>query len=187
MSRVLILSSSARNPSNSEALCRSLASGVQAAGGEAVLLRIGDMQIAPCRGCDYCHEHSHVCVIRDDMTQVLEQMCASDALVLATPIYFWNVCSQMKAVWDRTFAVHPYEELKRIKRAALITTAGIHREHTLDAVIAGYKGYLWCIGGYSDRIESIGMLNIDRVRDPKDMENHPALLEACELGRKLAE
>ena len=186
MARVLIISSSARTQSNSEKLCRRLASGVADAGGEAVIQCVGRMNIAPCRGCDFCRGHDHVCAIEDDMVQVLEQMKLADALVLATPIYFWNVSAQLKAVWDRTFALHPYEELTRIKRAALITTAGLHREHTLDAVIAGYKGYLWCMGGYCDRIENAGMINVDRVYQVHDIDEHPALQEAYALGRKLA-
>jgi multimeric flavodoxin WrbA len=185
MSRVLVLSSSIRKPSNSEALCQSLARGVRDAGGEAVVLRIGDMNIGPCRGCDYCRTHGNVCSVKDDMELVHKEMCMADALVLATPVYFWNVSSQLKALWDRTFALHPYEKLKRIKKSALLTTAGVHREHTLDAVVAGYKGYIWCIGGYCDRIESVGIICIDRVRDPSDIADHPGLREAYELGRKI--
>ncbi len=186
MSRVLILSSSIRKPSNSEALCHSLAEGVREDGGEAVVLRIGDMTISPCRGCDYCRSHGNICCVKDDMESVLGEMCRADALVFATPVYFWNVSSQLKAVWDRTFALHPYDKLKRVRKTALITSAGVHREHTLDAIIAGYKGYIWCIGGYSDRIESVGVINVDRVRDTNDIKCHPGLIDAYELGRKIA-
>jgi multimeric flavodoxin WrbA len=44
------------------------------------------------------------CILEDDLTEVLEAVRETDVLVLATPIYYWDVTSQLKAFLDRTFS-----------------------------------------------------------------------------------
>lgn len=44
------------------------------------------------------------CVLEDDLTVVLDAVRATDILVLASPVYYWDVSSQLKAFIDRTYS-----------------------------------------------------------------------------------
>lgn len=60
-----------------------------------------DKKIAFCTGCGVCNRTS-VCVQKDDMAEVLDQMVKADVIVLATPIYFYTMDGQLKTMIDRT-------------------------------------------------------------------------------------
>ncbi|WP_415712790.1 flavodoxin family protein [Maridesulfovibrio sp.] len=45
-------------------------------------------------------------MIKDDIPAILEQMVASDAVVFASPLYFWGPSAQLKTVIDRTYSLY---------------------------------------------------------------------------------
>ncbi|MBQ1805501.1 MAG: flavodoxin family protein, partial [Oscillospiraceae bacterium] len=69
MKKVLIVSTSPRINSNSEALAKAFAKGVQEAGHEAELISLRGKTINFCRGCFDCQEKQR-CVIRDDADEI---------------------------------------------------------------------------------------------------------------------
>jgi len=105
--RVLILAASPRDNGNSTILASRAAEGVKAAGGEADLVPIGKMKIAPCNACDACRAKPDAgCVIKDDMQPLYQKVRDAQGVIFATPVYWFNVSAQMKLFIDRTYAVH---------------------------------------------------------------------------------
>jgi len=105
--RVLILAASPRNNGNSTILASKAAEGVKAAGGEADLVPIGKMKIAPCNACDACRAKPEAgCVIKDDMQPLYQKVRDAQAVIFATPVYWFNVSAQMKLFIDRLYTVH---------------------------------------------------------------------------------
>jgi multimeric flavodoxin WrbA len=74
------------------------------------LVGLSAYAIAPCRACESCRE-TGVCAIDDDMGQIYEDFRDCDALIIGTPVYFRNVSAQLKAVFDRAYAVRPTKPL----------------------------------------------------------------------------
>ncbi len=102
---VLIISSSPRIGGNSDILCDELAKGATEAGHHVTKFNLQKLEIKPCIGCEYCHTKSGgVCVHKDDMEQIFNVMSKSDVLVLASPVYFYDICAQLKAFIDRTYS-----------------------------------------------------------------------------------
>ena len=66
-------------------------------------MALNDLSYSGCQGCMACKTGSDKCVIQDDLTAVLKAVRAADVLVLATPVYYADVTSQLKAFIDRTF------------------------------------------------------------------------------------
>ena len=100
--KVLILSASLRNGSNSHALAQQFAKGAQEAGHEVELISLAGKEIGFCRGCLFCQTSGH-CVMHDDAEQiVLEKMLHAQVLVFATPIYFYEMSGLMKTLLDRS-------------------------------------------------------------------------------------
>ena len=91
MKNVLIVSSSPRKKGNSQRLCEEFKKGAEERGN--------------CRACDFCMKNNGTCVQKDDMAEVLESFKKADVLVLATPVYFYGICAQMKTFIDRTYPI----------------------------------------------------------------------------------
>ena len=105
--RVLILTASPRNNSNSTILALKTAEGVKAVGGEADIVPIGKLNIAPCNACDSCRAKPEAgCVIKDDMQPLYQKIKDAQGIIFATPVYWFNVSAQMKLFIDRTYAIH---------------------------------------------------------------------------------
>ena len=84
MKKVLIISSSPRKNSNSEALCKAFAEGAKESGHEVELVSLRDKTINFCRGCFACQK-TKKCVIRDDAIEICQKALEANVLVFATP------------------------------------------------------------------------------------------------------
>jgi multimeric flavodoxin WrbA len=105
--RVLILAASPRIKGNSTILALRAAEGVKAEGGEADVVAIGNLKIAPCNACDSCRTRPEAgCVIKDDMQPLYQKIKEAQGIIFATPVYWFNVSAQMKLFIDRTYAIH---------------------------------------------------------------------------------
>ncbi len=174
---IVVITSSSRKNSNSAALADALIEGVRAAGNEAVKFNAGAMEIRPCRGCEYCHQHDGICVQKDDMQQILTALRTADAVVFASPVYFYNICGQLKNVIDRTYCLYP--EVNYTK-AALLATAADGRPLTFDTPLASYHSYLACLKNTADAgtVFCGGVMETGAVPEEKKEQ-------ARELGKSL--
>lgn len=88
--------------------------GAQAEGAEIETIRLKTQKIKPCRGCYTCWTKTPgVCVIKDDMTELLLKHRAADLIVFASPLYIFNVTGIMKVFLDRLLPVmKPYMMIK---------------------------------------------------------------------------
>ena len=95
--KILILSGSPRKGGNSDILCDEFMRGAQDTGHTVEKIFIRDQRIGYCNACYACRE-SGVCVLKDGMQEVLEKMAWADVIVMASPVYFYSIDAQMKAV-----------------------------------------------------------------------------------------
>ena len=102
--KVLILSGSPRKGGNSDLLCDEFMRGAADAGNEVEKIRIADEKIGYCSACYCCRTSGGVCAKKDDMAKILQKMIDADVIVLASPVYFYSIAAQLKAVIDRTVA-----------------------------------------------------------------------------------
>ena len=142
MKKVLILSGSPRKGGNSDILCDEFAKGAAAAGNEVEKIRVAEKKIAPCTGCYYCKDHGGKCAFHDDMAEVLQKIIDCDVLVLSSPVYFYSVCAQLKAVIDRTVA--RWTEIAN-KDLYYIATSAENERETLDITLSCFHGFAICI------------------------------------------
>ena len=146
--KVLILSGSPRKGGNSDILCNEFAKGAIAAGNAVEKIRVAEKKISPCLGCYYCSEHGGKCVYKDDMADILQKIIDCDVLVLASPVYFYSMCAQLKMVIDRTVA--RWTEIAN-KDLYYIMTAAENDEDTMDGTLACMHGFAMCIDGYEEK------------------------------------
>lgn len=179
MKKVLVLSGSPRKGGNSDILCDEFVRGALEAGNEVEKIRVAEKNIAMCAGCYYCQKHGGKCAFNDDMADILQKMIDCDVLVLASPVYFYSICAQLKAVLDRTVA--RWTELKN-KDLYYIATAAEEDKDTLDTTLACFHGFAKCIDGYDEK----GTLYGKGVYEKGEVTNHPELtLIAYEMGNSI--
>lgn len=89
MKKVLIISSSLRRGSNSDALAEAFARGAAEAGNEVEHVSLKGKDLRFCMGCLACQK-TQKCVIADDAPAIVEKMYAADAIAFATPIIIMN-------------------------------------------------------------------------------------------------
>jgi multimeric flavodoxin WrbA len=82
------------------------------------------------------------------MAQILDSMIAADVIVLATPVYFYTMCAQMKTVIDRTAA--RYTKITK-KDFYFIVTAADSNKAALERTIEGFRGFTSCLPGAKER------------------------------------
>jgi multimeric flavodoxin WrbA len=137
MKNVLIISASPRKSGNSDLLCDRFAQGAKERGNNVEKIFLAAQNIGYCRGCGVCNT-THKCVQKDDMAQLLDKLVNADAIVLATPVYFYSMDGQMKTFIDRT--VPRYTEIKN-KDFYFIMTAADTEEESLYRTMEAFRGF----------------------------------------------
>lgn len=175
--KVLILSGSPRKGGNSDILCDEFARGATEAGHEVEKVRVAAKEIHPCIACYHCRDNGGKCVFQDDMTEVMQKMIDADVLVLASPVYFYSIDAQLKAVIDRTVA--RWLEVKN-KEFYYITTMADEEAASADTTLACFRGYADCVEGAVEKGVVIG----GGVYEPGTVKQTPAMEKAYEMGKK---
>lgn len=177
MKKVLILSGSPRKGGNSDLLCDEFMRGAIESGNEVTKINVVDKKVAPCRGCYACKDSGN-CAIMDDMADILQAMIDADVLVLASPVYFYSIDAQLKAVIDRTVA--RWLEVKDKEFYYIATCADAERS-SLDTTIACFRGYADCVEGAKE----MGIIYGAGVYEKGEVKNTPAFNEAYEMGKSV--
>lgn len=176
--KVLILSGSPRKGGNSDLLCDEFLKGAQDAGNEVEKIRVSSKKIASCSACYYCRDNGGACVHRDDMAGILQKMIDADVLVLASPVYFYSIDAQLKAVIDRTLA--RWTEVKN-KDFYYIVTMADEAKSSADTTLACMRGYADCVSGAKEKGVIIG----NGVYEPGNIKHTQAMEQAYQMGKNV--
>ncbi len=176
--KVLILSGSPRRGGNSDLLCDEFLRGAAEAGNQAEKIFLRDRRIAPCNACYYCTQSGGRCAISDDMGEVLDKMQAADVIVMASPVYFYSIDAQMKALIDRCVA--RWTSIPD-KEFYYIMTAAEDSETVMDCTLECFRGFAACLDGAKEMgvIQAKGVYEAGAVRATGYMQ------QAYEMGRRV--
>ena len=106
MTSVITVLGSPRKNGNSATLAESVILGAKSMGAKVDTFFLHGMKIKPCDACNICHEDINAeCVIDDDMQKLYPKIRQADALVIASPIYWFTVSAQTKLFMDRCYAL----------------------------------------------------------------------------------
>lgn len=174
MKKVLIISSSPRKGGNSDTLCDEFMHGAENAGHEVEKVFLKDKKINYCTGCGACAK-TRKCVQKDDMAELLVKLGEADVIVLASPIYFYTVCGQMKVFIDRCCS--GYNRIAN-KDFYYILTAADPMPDAIDRAVSDFQGFLDCLDNPQEKgtICGVGLWN------KTDVQNKEYLQEAYQMG-----
>ena len=90
--KIVILNGSPRKTGNTSALIKAFTEGAESAGNTVTTFFLDGMNIHGCKGCFGGHSsQACTCVQKDDMDKIYPAVKESDVVVLATPLYYWNM------------------------------------------------------------------------------------------------
>lgn len=186
--KVVGISGSPRREGNTEILLREMLRGAEEAGAETRLFILSNMNISPCRHCDGCLAKGE-CVVKDDMGLIYPEIESLDVFVLASPIFFYGVTAQAKAMIDRcqAFWNRKYILKRRIaiekRKGIFISVGGTRFPDLFDHAKATVKNFFLTID-----VAYWGELLFPGIDKKGEIREHPtALKDAYLLGRRLVE
>jgi len=185
--KVLGIMGSPRRRSNTEILLDKALEGAAGAGAEVEKLLVSRLKISPCFEDYGCLEAGN-CSIKDDMQAVYERLLQTDHVILSSPIFFYGITAQAKALvdrcqalWVRRYILKTGTDDKRVRRGAFISVGATRGEKLFDGAVLTAKYFFDAIGVKHERD-----LLIKGVGDRGQIEEHPtALQDAFRLGREL--
>ncbi len=175
--KFLILSGSPRKGGNSDILCDRFAQGAADSGNDVEKIRVAEKNIGYCRACYACRD-TGICAIKDDMAEILEKMIVADVIVLASPVYFYSIDAQLKALIDRTIA--RWTEVKNKDLYYIVTAADGERE-AADTTVSCFNGYADCIEGAKHKGTVYGM----GAYEKGEIKSSEAIVTAYEMGKNV--
>ena len=174
--KVLVISSSLRANSNSDALADAFAAGAAEAGHQVEKISLRGKKMAFCQGCMACMKLGR-CVIDDDVNAIAEQMRTADVIAFATPIYYYEMSGQMKTLLDR--ANWLYSSDYHFTDIYLLTAAAENEPSVPSRAEGGLTGWIDCF----ERARLAGSVFAGGVNGPGEISGHKALAQAYEMGK----
>ena len=188
--QVLGIYGSPRRGGNTDMLLDQALEGAGSSGADVSLMRCCDLNISGCIECGGCDETGE-CVVDDDMQAVYPRLREADAIILASPIFFYGITAQAKALIDRCQAMW----CRRL----------LNKTPAKDRTYSGGRGYLIAAGAtkganlfqgaelvakyFFDALDMRyeGGVLVNSVEGKGEIAKHPDVLkQAFELGRSAA-
>ena len=183
--RLLAMVGSPRKEGNCAALVDEATAAAAAVGAIVDVVHLHDLSIRPCSACNGCRQEvngQRRCIVADDMQPLYRRLTAMDALLIATPVYWWGPSAQTKLFVDRWYGVPDRPTTFGGKPLAVIVASGAGSsamaEHVLSPFrsIAAYLGMPWA-----------GELAVPGRPVGQVLSDLSSVTRAQALGRRLAE
>ena len=174
--KIVVLSASPREGGNTSIMVDAFKEGAEIAGNTVEVIDVASKNIAPCRACQYCFEHEGQCVQEDDMTAIRKTLKEADMLVLASPIYWFDVSAQLKPAIDRLYAFGGTGF--NFSKVAMLLDSG--SDGVYEAATAAFKGMCSYL-----KWENMGIITIPGMVNKGDMANNPKLDDVRKFGASL--
>ena len=179
MSKVLVITTSLRAKSNSDVLADNLIQGAKDAGHDVELVSLKGKELRFCIGCLSCQKTQR-CVLRDDAVEIAEKVKNADTLVFVTPIYYYEMCGQMKTLLDRLNPLYPSDYTFR--KVYMLSVAAEDEDEVPEKAVNGLQGWVDCF----EKAELAGSMFCGGITSPGEASNKSeAQTRAYQFGKDL--
>jgi multimeric flavodoxin WrbA len=181
---VLGFQGSPRKKGNTAYLLSEFMRAAEKLGAQTQTIEVVKKNIVPCKELIVC-EKKGFCPIDDDMKhEIYALLRQAEVVVVGTPIFFYNMTAQLKAMVDRcqTFWARKYvfklkDPAQKMRRGFLLSVAATKGKTLFEGLELTAKYFFDAIDA-----TSAGSLTYREIEGPKDMANHPSVLEDVEIA-----
>lgn len=178
MSKIVVLVGSMRKGGNTDLLAQAFAEGAKQKH-TVEIVSVADYKVNPCIGCNTCFTRKgNACFQKDDMPEIYEKLKDAEMVAIASPVYFYGISAQLKAIIDRLHT--PMRNEFKIKKLAILLVGAATLPELFDAIKLQYRLVLNFF-----RLEDAGMVLVPGVKEKGDIKETDALKEAYELGASI--
>lgn len=175
--KILVLTGSPRKNSNSTYLAERFMEGATKAGHNVTRFDSAQSNVHPCIACNSCGMDGP-CIFKDDFEMVRQHIIPADMVVFATPMYYFGISAQLKAVIDRFYAINGSIHVP--KRAALLLTYADTAPRKAQPIAAHYDVLLDYLGW-----QDVGRVIASGVWPEGSVQGTPYPEAAYRLGASL--
>lgn len=175
---VLVVKTSLRAGSNSDALAEEFARGAREVGHSVEVISLKGKNIAFCHGCLACQK-TQKCAIHDDATSIAEKIGHAEVVAFASPVYYYGLSGQLKTLLDRCNPL--YSSDYRFRSVYLLASAAENDPSTMEGSVKGLDGWVDCF----EKASLTGTIFAGGVTGPDEICRHPALVQAYEAGKSI--
>ena len=186
--KVLGIMGSPRIKGNTDLLLEEALKGAKSLGADVEKVVVDKLKIGPCKEYLGCFRDGN-CVIRDDMDDVYPKLLEADVVIIASPIFFYGVTSQAKALIDRCQALWTRKHILKQslpdggRKGAFIAVGATKGKRLFEGPMLTVKYFFEAIG-----VEYADELLIRGVDARGEIKDHPtALSDAFNLGTRLVQ
>ena len=181
--KIVCLLGSPREKGNSATIANRFCNSAAGLGAEVKTFILNNLEYRGCQGCMACKTRLDRCVQNDDLTEVLEAIRETDVLVLASPVYFYDISGQLKTFMDRTFSYLVPDFITNPKKSRLapgkklvFILAQTNPDRSSYPDIFQKFDYIFKAYGFveSHLIRAFG------VREPGEVESHEDVMKLAE-------
>ena len=177
--KVVIISTSLRSGSNSDILAKECERGVIEAGHDVTHISLKGKEIKYCIGCLTCINNSS-CILKDDVADIMGQVKESEVIIFATPIYYYEMCGQMKTLLDRLNPLYAADYAFR--DIYMIATAAENSESAFSKAYNGLQGWVDCF----EKARLKGLVAGSGIDEAGTASDHiDAMKKAYQLGKEV--
>lgn len=178
---IVILNGSPRKTGNTSALVKAFTEGAESAGHIVTEFFLDGMNIHGCKGCFSGRSGKDCpCVQKDDMDQIYPAVKNCDVVVLASPLYYWNMSGQIRTAIDRLFALEEGDcnLLRGNGRSSALLMAA--EGHGFEDAVLYYDHLMEHL-----RWKNLGKVLCGGVMDIGDIKDREELADARKLGASI--
>lgn len=186
--KVLGIMGSPRIKGNTDLLLEEALKGAKSQDAEVEKIVVDKLKIAPCKEYLGCFKDGN-CVIRDDMDAIYPKLLDADVVIIASPMFFYGVSSQAKALIDRCQALWARKHILKQslpdggRKGAFIAVGATKGKRLFEGAILTVKYFFEAIG-----VEYADELLVRGVDARGEIKEHPiALSDAFELGKRVVQ
>ena len=106
MKKIFAVNGSPRKNGNTAQLLQKALEGAASAGAEVKLIQLADLNFGGCRSCFACKKlvnPAPVCVLKDDLSETLQELLHADGIIMGSPIYFGAETGLYRNFLERLF------------------------------------------------------------------------------------
>lgn len=174
--KILVVSSSPRKGGNSDILCDEFIKGASCSSNSIEKINLSDKKIGFCTGCYACQAGE--CPQKDDAFAIIQKMLQADVIVLSTPVYFYTMCAQLKALIDRSVMIYPQIQNKKF---FYLMAMGDTNPDCFTGTIEALRGFVACC----ENSKELGMVCAPGFYEKGSIRNSEYCQAAYRLGKTL--
>jgi multimeric flavodoxin WrbA len=149
-------------------------------GAQTEKIVLSQYKVAPCLGHDDCGTFKS-CTQEDDTSWILGRLCEVDGVILATPVYYYNITAQLKAFIDRSYFLYMHGKKSKAKVVGIVVVA---ESAGIDDTVHTLRHYI--NEAFKVPEDAILELRGYAFRLGEAKTNSHLIRQAKELGRKMA-